>query len=55
LTAASFVTIPNAASHAPRGTMKTGAGHKTLSITGIVVFLYSVPRGAGAAPRIGYI
>jgi hypothetical protein len=47
------VAIPNAASQAARGTTKTGAGHKTVSITGIVVFLYSVPGEAGAAPLIG--
>ena len=48
------MAIPNAASHAPRGTTRTGAGDKTLSITGIVVFLYSVTGGAAAAPRIGH-
>jgi hypothetical protein len=31
------------------------ADQKTLPTSGIVVFSYSVPGGAGAAPRIGYI
>jgi dihydrofolate reductase len=41
---------------APGGTTKLAlADQKTLPTSGIVVLSYSVPGGAGPAPRIGYI